>query len=149
MGVLSNHENQLEVVHSQSHIIELVHIGKEDDVLDCILYDLGVVRYSFTNQQAKKTSSNRRRRRRRWMSRHTLQLQKDSQPGFVIGRNLAHMRGKNRLDVFFQSAGFEEGTKRIADGVDLVGRDSRGYVFVRLFTIHGLGRVLRAIIITC
>lgn len=47
MGVLSDHENQLEVVHSQSYIVELVHIGKEDDVLDCILYDLGVVRYSL------------------------------------------------------------------------------------------------------
>lgn len=57
------------------------------------------------------------------------------------------MRGKNRLDVFFQSAGFEEDAERIADGVDLVGRDrdSRGCVFARLFTIHRLGRVLRAI----
>lgn len=57
------------------------------------------------------------------------------------------MRGKNRLDVFFQSAGFEEGAERIADGVDLVGRDrdSRGCVFARLFTIHRLGTVLRAI----
>lgn len=86
-------------------------------------------------------------KKERWMSRHTLQLQKDSQPRFVIGRNLAHMRGENRLDVFFQSAGFEEGTERIADGVDLVGRDrdSRGCVFARLFTIHSLGGVLRAI----
>lgn len=75
------------------------------------------------------------------MSRHTLQLQKDSQPRFVIGRNLADMRGENRLDVFFQSAGFEKGTERIADGVDLVGGDGRGC----LFTIHSLGRVLRAI----
>lgn len=54
MGVLSDHENQLEVVHSQSYIVELVHIGKEDDVLDCILYDLGVVRYSFTISKKKK-----------------------------------------------------------------------------------------------
>lgn len=52
------------------------------------------------------------------------------------------MRGENRVDVFFQSAGFEEGTERIANGVDLVGGDGRRRVFARLFTIHSLGRVL-------
>lgn len=44
LRILSDHEDQLEIVHSQSYIVELVHIGKEDDVLDCILYDLRVDR---------------------------------------------------------------------------------------------------------
>ena len=44
LRILSDHEDQLEIVHSQSYIVELVHIGKEDDVLDCILYNLRVVR---------------------------------------------------------------------------------------------------------
>lgn len=44
LRILSDHEDQLEIVHSQSYIVELVHIGKEDDILDCILYDLRVDR---------------------------------------------------------------------------------------------------------
>lgn len=44
LRILSDHEDELEIVHSQSYIVELVHIGKEDDVLDCILYNLRVVR---------------------------------------------------------------------------------------------------------
>lgn len=44
LRILCDHEDQLEIVHSQSYIVELVHIGKEDDILDCILYDLRVDR---------------------------------------------------------------------------------------------------------
>lgn len=79
----------------------------------------------------------------------TLQLQKDSQSRFVIGRNLADMGGEDTLHVRFQTAGFEEDTERVADGVDLVfgGGDGRGCIaslVASLVTINSLGRVFRA-----
>jgi hypothetical protein len=50
LRVLSNHENELEVVHSQCDIVELVDVRQEDDVLDGILYDIGVICYGSAKQ---------------------------------------------------------------------------------------------------
>lgn len=44
MGILRDHEDELEVVHSQSHVVELVDVREEDDVLDGVFDDIGVVR---------------------------------------------------------------------------------------------------------
>lgn len=52
------------------------------------------------------------------------------------------MGGEDTLHVRFQTAGFEKGTKRVTDGVDLFGRDGR---LTDLFTVNSLDRVLRAI----
>ena len=43
LGVLRDHEHQLEVVHSQCDIVEPVDVGEEDHVLDGLLYDSRVV----------------------------------------------------------------------------------------------------------
>lgn len=51
------------------------------------------------------------------------------------------MGGEDTLHVRFQTAGFEKGTKRVADGVDLVAGNGR---LTDLFTVNSLGRVLRA-----
>lgn len=59
------------------------------------------------------------------------------------------MGGEDTLHVRFQTAGFEEDTERVADGVDLVfgGGDGRGCIaslVASLVTINSLGRVFRA-----
>lgn len=51
------------------------------------------------------------------------------------------MGGEDTLHVRFQTAGFEKGTKRVADGVDLFGGNGR---VADLFTVNSLGRVIRA-----
>ena len=42
LRVLRHHEDQLKVVHSQCDVIQLIDIGKEDDVLDSVFDDLWV-----------------------------------------------------------------------------------------------------------
>jgi hypothetical protein len=45
LRVLSHHEDKLEVVHPKRYVVELVDVRQEDDVLDGIFYNLGVIRY--------------------------------------------------------------------------------------------------------
>jgi hypothetical protein len=43
LRVLRYHQDELEVVHSQRDVVELVDVREEDDVLDGILDDLCMV----------------------------------------------------------------------------------------------------------
>jgi hypothetical protein len=43
LRVLRNHQDQLEVVHPERDVIQPIHVGKEDDELDRVLDDVGVL----------------------------------------------------------------------------------------------------------
>lgn len=42
LRVLRDHEDKLEVVHSERDVVQLVDVREEDDVLDRVLHDVRV-----------------------------------------------------------------------------------------------------------
>lgn len=98
LGVLSHHEDQLEVVHAEGDVVERVDIREEDDVLDCLLDNVGV---------------------------GCLQVQENAQARLVVWWLLADVGGENGLDVFNEVA-LKECSQRVADRVDLISRDGTG-----------------------
>ena len=109
LRILSDHEDELEIVHSQSDIVQLIDVGQEDDVFDGVFDDLGVVGYMISTY------------RDLGHSELTLQLEQESQGRLVICRLFTCVCGQYRFDVFDQILRFEQFAKSITDGVDFVG----------------------------
>ena len=117
MRVLSDHQNELEVVHAQRDVIQLVHVREEDDVLDGVLDNVCVVRCTCQLCCASRVPSCPRAH-----SRLTLQGVQHAEAGLIVCRPLANVRGEDCLDVL-HDVPLEDGSEGVADRVDLVAGD--------------------------
>lgn len=98
LRILRDHEHQLEIVHPQRDVVQLVDVGQEDDILDGLLHDLRML---------------------------VLQMQQQAETRLIVWRLLAHVRREDRLDVLDHAGGLEEAADSVADVVDLRGWDGR------------------------
>jgi len=53
LRILCDHEDELEVVHAQSNVVELIDFREKDDILDRILDDVRVISYANFDQYSR------------------------------------------------------------------------------------------------